>query len=293
MIILSTNSVCARSQAPCFTHWIHALWILIRTNWGPFYLPPLLMIEETEAQRMRQLARRQQSQNQTIPVYTQSLSSEICPASGKGVSFWAAHSAPSLHGGRGAHTELFSLQGLEIMVLQWADKSWARHSQIWSPAISFISSGCQAAEHRKLKATHRSWSEAPNDLRQNLSSFPPFLPPARSWLLAVGCWISVGSQTVLVVSSPEASKEALPPKGSESGGQALMVAAVERVCVLTWKETQERVVASIGQTELRGEGEPHFYLNTFLHGWTLYRLCSVFLQTVHAAAASPSQGMWV
>lgn len=33
-----------------------------------------------------------------------------------------------------------------------------------------------AAEHRKLKATHRSRSVAPSDLRQNLSPFPPTSP---------------------------------------------------------------------------------------------------------------------
>ena len=67
----------------------------------------------------------------------------------------------------------------------------------------------------------------------------PLLPPVRSWLLAVGCWTSAATQTVLVVSTPEA-KEALPSEGSEAKCQDLTVTTLVCVCVCVCVRERER-----------------------------------------------------
>ena len=86
--------------------------------------------------------------------------------------------------GEAEHTQLFSFQGLEIMALQQADKPQARQSQ---PCYLLYFIRLPAAKHRKLKATHRSQSEAPSDLRQNLSPFPP--PSLSCKKLALSNWL--------------------------------------------------------------------------------------------------------
>ena len=138
----------------------------------------------------------------------------------------------------------------------------------------------------------------------------PLLPPMRSWLLAVGCWTSAASQTVLVVSTPEA-KEALPSEGSESKCQDLTVTALVCVyvcvcvCVCVWERQRERERERKhmhcrrrqrkewqplwGKLSSKVKGSPtrNFIPSCRVALCTLC-LCSLFLQTIHTAATSPS-----
>ena len=133
----------------------------------------------------------------------------------------------------------------------------------------------------------------------------PLLPPMRSWLLAVGCWTSAVSQTVLVVSTPEA-KEALPSEGSESECQDFTVTALACVCVCVCEREREREREreqhmNCGRRQ-RKEWQPLWdKLSSevkgsptcnFIRSWRVALctlcFCSLFLQTIHTAATSPS-----